>query len=46
MKKEFLDLKLFGPQEILPLIKKYRKLKDPAHPRKKPALRQEWPQTQ
>jgi len=46
MRGEFLDLKLFGPKEILPLIKKYRKLKEPARPRKKAVLKQECRQTQ
>ena len=51
MNREFLNLKLFGPQELLPLIKKYRKLKEPTKSApKKPitlaVLKQRWPEIQ
>jgi hypothetical protein len=49
MNHEFLDLKLFGPQELAPLIKKYRKLKEATKPApKKPiaVVKTRWPEMQ
>jgi hypothetical protein len=50
MKGEFLDLKLFGPQDVLPLVKKYRKLVKPSkgEPRKPKTLmaKPQWPEPQ
>jgi hypothetical protein len=44
MNHEFLDLKLFGPQELAPLIKKYRKLKEATKPIA--VVKTRWPEMQ
>jgi hypothetical protein len=50
MKDEFLDLKLNGPKDVLPLVKKFRKLVKPSkrEPKKPRTLtaKPQWPEPQ